>query len=143
MTRERILQLYPRASEAMIRANLTTPDPQDFDAIYHGTILPHPAPPAPVVEPRPRIRPLAKSKNEARDRGRFLVRVTSFRCRLLDEDNLCEKYVVDCCRHAGLIPEDSAGVARIEVSQEEVKDKAEEHTLIEIFPPNHPYAKSI
>ncbi len=62
------------------------------------------------------------------------MRVTSHRLRLLDEDNLCEKFVVDCCRYAGLIPTDSPDKAKIEVGQVKVGIKAAEKTVIEIIP---------
>jgi hypothetical protein len=64
---------------------------------------------------------------------RFLVLVTSFRRRLLDEDNLCEKFHVDCCRHAGLLPDDSAKTTRIETRQVIVKDDEDLRTEIEII----------
>lgn len=63
---------------------------------------------------------------------RFLVLVTSYRRRLLDEDNLCEKFHVDCCRHAGLLPDDSAKTTRIETRQILVKDDEDLRTEIEI-----------
>jgi len=63
----------------------------------------------------------------------FLVRVTAFRRRLLDEDNLCEKYHVDLCRYAGALPSDAAGKAKIETTQEKVGSKEREFVRIEIF----------
>ena len=63
----------------------------------------------------------------------FLIRVRSFRRKLLDEDNLCEKYVVDCCRYAGLLPGDSPGQTKIEVSQQKVDPGAAEFIRIEIY----------
>lgn len=63
---------------------------------------------------------------------RFLVRVTSVRSRLIDEDNLCEKFVVDCCRYAGLLPDDAPGRCRIEATQRKVKKGDPEGVLIEI-----------
>ena len=65
--------------------------------------------------------------------GRFLVRVKAYRCRLLDEDNLCEKYHVDLCRYAGILSSDAPGTAKIEVSQEKVGSKEREFVLIEIY----------
>ncbi len=62
----------------------------------------------------------------------FLVCVTSFRRRLLDEDNLCEKFHVDCCRYAGLIPSDDPSRTQIQVRQEKVGSKAREFVRIEI-----------
>lgn len=76
---------------------------------------------------------LGAVQDQAGNRGGFLVRVTSFRRRLLDFDNLCEKYHVDCCRYAGLIPDDAPGVTQIEVAQQKTgKDEAEQ-IVIEIF----------
>lgn len=62
--------------------------------------------------------------------GKFLVRVTSVRKRLLDEDNICEKFAVDCCRHAGLIPTDAPGKTKIETSQRKAEKDEQEHTEI-------------
>lgn len=65
--------------------------------------------------------------------GRFLVRVISIRKRLLDEDNLCEKFHVDCCRYARILPKDSPGTTRIEVSQQKAEPGAQEEIKIEIY----------
>lgn len=60
------------------------------------------------------------------------MRVTSYRVRLLDEDNLCEKFHVDCCRYAGILPSDAPDKAHIVVTQKKVAKKAEQKTLVEI-----------
>lgn len=65
--------------------------------------------------------------------GRFLVRVTAIRSRLLDEDNLCEKYHVDLCRYTGVLPSDAPGKAKIEVTQEKVEPGAEEKVRIQVW----------
>lgn len=70
---------------------------------------------------------------QGRDTGRFLVRVTSYRKRLLDYDNLCEKYHVDCLRYSGLIPGDAPGTTEIEVREEKIEPGAAERVRIEIF----------
>lgn len=64
---------------------------------------------------------------------RFHVVVTSFRTRLLDEDNLCEKYHIDCLRYAGILPSDAPAVAHIEVCQRKVARRSDERTEIEIW----------
>jgi hypothetical protein len=64
---------------------------------------------------------------------RFLVRVVSYRKRLLDEDNLCEKYHVDLCRYAGCLFGDEAGTTKIETSQVKVGKGEEEKVRIEIY----------
>lgn len=121
MTRNEILTRWPKSSESFIRANLGTPSPNDPS-------------PAPKLERRPGHGALAKGKSKGPVPTRVLVRVTSYRCRLLDEDNLCEKYAIDCCRYSGLLQGDSPAEAKIEVCQEKVGSKTEERTLIEIMP---------
>jgi hypothetical protein len=64
---------------------------------------------------------------------RILVRVTSFRTRLLDEDNQCEKYHVDLLRYAGVIPTDAPGQTKIEVCQQKVGKGEREFVRIEVF----------
>lgn len=85
-----------------------------------------------VVERSAGHEPLGAGKVQKEDTGRFLVRVTSFRIRLLDEDNLCEKYHVDCLRYAGLLPSDAPGKTKIEVAQVQVKSEYQERTEIEL-----------
>ena len=89
--------------------------------------------PAPVVECTPRSSALRPRKGKGASAGLFLVRITSRRRRLLDEDNLAEKYHVDCCRYAGVLPSDAAGKAQIETRQEKVGCAEDECTVIEIL----------
>ena len=114
MTQNEITRRFPNASAAFIAANL--------DLENSG--------PAAVLEHDSGHAPLAAKAVQGPDRRRFLVRVTAFRRRLLDEDNLCEKYHVDLCRYAGAIPDDAPGQVKIEVGQ--AKSKREE-VLIEIY----------
>jgi hypothetical protein len=88
---------------------------------------------APVVEPSAVHEPMGKTKAQAHNPARVLVRVTSVRRRLLDEDNLCEKYHVDCCRYAGIIHGDEPDKTRIEVAQRKAAQGEEEHTVVEVF----------
>jgi hypothetical protein len=76
---------------------------------------------------------LGEVQTKGRNSGRFLIRVVSIRKRLLDEDNLAEKYHVDCCRYAGVLPKDSPGTAHIEVSQQKADKGAAEEVRIEIY----------
>lgn len=76
---------------------------------------------------------MGKNAAQGADSARFLVRVTSVRRRLIDEDNLCEKHVIDCCRHAGVIPDDRPGQTKIEVCQRKIQKWEAEHTLVEVF----------
>lgn len=75
--------------------------------------------------------------------GDFLVRVTSVRRRLLDDDNLCEKYLVDALRYSGLLPGDSPRTTRIETGQRQAKEGEDEHTLVEIFTRSDPEQPSL
>ena len=78
--------------------------------------------------------PLGETPIQAGGHRRVLVRVTSFRRRLLDEDNLCEKFLVDCCRFSGLLQADDPRAAKIEVAQEQVGSKEREFVRITIEP---------
>ncbi len=88
--------------------------------------------PGPVVERDPRHGALAAPKAQASSAGKFFIRVVSYRRRLLDEDNLAEKYFVDCLRYSGLIPGDSPDRCRIVTTQEKVGSKEEERTEITV-----------
>lgn len=85
------------------------------------------------LEPDRESGTLSARKAQKEDSGRFLVRVTSVRRILLDEDNLCEKFIVDCCRYAGLLPSDRPGKTKIEVAQRKVEKGEEEHTVVELY----------
>jgi hypothetical protein len=87
----------------------------------------------PIVERSPEHALPRTAPVKAKNTERILVRVTSVRNRLLDEDNLCEKYVVDCCRYAGLIPSDAPDKTKIEVTQRKCEAGETEHVLIEII----------
>jgi hypothetical protein len=77
--------------------------------------------------------PVAAKTGEAGHPDRVHVRIVSFRRRLIDPDNLCPKYFVDCTRYAGWIKDDNAKEITLEVRQVKVKTKAEERTEIEII----------
>lgn len=76
---------------------------------------------------------VAKTQPKESPRQKFLVRITAVRVRLLDEDNLCEKFHVDLCRYAGALPGDEAGKTKIETTQRRAQKGEEEHTEIEIY----------
>lgn len=89
--------------------------------------------PVAVVERRPSNGPLAKGQDEKRTPKRVLVRVTTIRIKLADEDGLCEKFHVDCCRYAGLILGDESTKAKIEVRQFKASKGEEEKIIVEVF----------
>ena len=66
-----------------------------------------------------------------------IVRITSYRRRLLDFDNLAGgcKYFLDCCKYSQLIPDDRPQDIALQVSQVKVKTRDEERTEVEIILP--------
>jgi hypothetical protein len=88
----------------------------------------------PKSERSVRDEPLEASQRKAKDPARTVVRITSFRCRLLDPDNLIggAKYFLDGLRYAGLIPDDTSQTIVLEVSQVKVNHMDEEKTVIEL-----------
>ena len=116
MTRDAIKAKFPRASEAFIQANL------DVDATAQAAVL----------ERNLGNAPLAAEEVQRPIGARFLVRITSVRKRLLDEDNLCEKYHVDLCRYAGVIPDDAPDKVKIEVGQRKAQKGERESVVLEV-----------
>ena len=88
-----------------------------------------------VMEPTPRNDVARAAPVQEADDERIVVRVISTRSRLLDEDNLAEKYLVDALRYAGLLAEDCPEKVKIEVSQRKCREGEEEHVIIEITSP--------
>jgi len=88
------------------------------------------------LESNPGDAPLETKEVQGRTAARFRVCIRSKRRRLLDEDNTCEKYLVDALRYGGVIPDDSPDQCSIEVSQakcgkgevEEIEVEVEEIT---------------
>lgn len=89
---------------------------------------------APQLEPGAGLAALGAVQAKAQDTVRFLVRVTSRRRNLLDQDNLCEKFHVDCLRYAAIIPSDAPTETRIEVTQEKVGKGEAEEIIIQVTP---------
>lgn len=86
----------------------------------------------PVAEQVIRYDPVAAVQREEGDPTRFQVRITSYRRRLLDPDNLAGgcKYFVDCCRYAKLIPDDRPQDIILDTRQEKVRRREDERTEI-------------
>ena len=86
--------------------------------------------------PEPAVRKPAQIENESKERSqagpRLRVKITSYRCRLLDPDNLCPKFLIDALRYQHLITDDSPEHIILEVRQQKVARKPEEGTLVEI-----------
>lgn len=97
-------------------------------------IVGHSPPPRPKPQPIIRDEPLGEDKREARYATRVVISFTSFRRRLLDEDNCCTKYFTDGLRYAGIISDDDPSKVSIQVSQQKVTRKEDERTEITITP---------
>lgn len=124
-------QRFPQASTSFLRLN-------GFANIPPAPVEPAPlptdsVPPTPKPKRSARTRSLATSQAQKGDTRFRIVRVKSFRVRLLDSDNLVPKWHIDSLRYAGILPSDAPDRARIETSQEKVRSKAEERTEIEIL----------
>lgn len=126
MNEQQLRQLVPGASESFIRANTIRTETRIVvsDRAFR---------PSSQLEPNPGNGAVGEVQVQKPAGRRFLVRVKSYRKRLLDEDNLCEKYFVDLLRNSGVIPSDAPGQTKIEVCQEKVGPKEPERTVIEVF----------
>lgn len=114
-------KLFPNASQSCLDANR--------DALNH----PEDTRKATKLERGPGAGALGKGKAEKADPEGFSIRIVSVRKRLIDPDNLVCKYAIDCCRYAGLLPEDNAETIRdLSVSQRKCQKGEEEHTEITI-----------
>jgi hypothetical protein len=78
--------------------------------------------------------PVEPVQGETLYAGRVHVRITSYRRRLLDPDNLTAKWFLDACRYARLIRNDRPEDITYEVGQEKVARKEEERTEVVIEP---------
>jgi hypothetical protein len=130
MNADDIRRIFPNASRSLLAANAPSSELSGEGSTNEASAN---AAVRDQLEQRPAAGAPRKARAKTEDTKRFLVRVTSIRSRLIDEDNLCEKYIVDCCRYAGLLPGDGPGQTRIEVAQRKAGKEEAEHTVIEIF----------
>lgn len=116
MNEQTFRQLFPNSSKDVLAANRglldTIPQPSLCDE------------------------PVATQGREDQNPTRCVVRITSFRCRPVDPDNLCPKFFVDALRFAGAIHDDREKDITLEVSQRRVAKKSQECTTIEIIYPS-------
>ena len=136
MTRAELRARFPNASEAFLVANLGPGRHKEADSLKsksqsrafayenHGSAL------GAIPEQIIRNEYKAAHQGEAQHPARISVRITSFRRRHTDADGLCPKYFLDCCRYAGLIPDDTRDA--ISFTIQEVQS-TQERTEIEIL----------
>lgn len=114
MNSRTLKQLFPNASKSTIDANTNCS-------------------PSGAESERPLCNePLGKGKVAQRDSGKRVVRITSYRVRAVDPDNLCGKWFIDALRYAGIIPDDTEADITYQISQKKVAKKNQEKTLIDI-----------
>lgn len=115
MDEQQFRQRFPNASASCVAANVARARP--------------------VAEPQriARDAALGAAQTKSRDSQRFLVRITSVRKRLLDEDNLVGKYHCDLLRYAGIIPSDAPAVTSIQTRQRKAAKGEAEEVVIEVF----------
>lgn len=117
MTEHELRRRFPNASASTIKRNKT------------GGAASSPKPEQVILD-----EPVAEKAGETKDSAPIHVSIRSYRRRLLDPDNACPKYFIDCLRYSGLIPDDRPEDITLQVSQVKVKTKAEERTEITIEP---------
>lgn len=110
---------------------------------FYADYLARHKPPSPKPEQNVPNAPDGKNARKAINAGRILVRVTSYRFRLLDPDNLCPKYFIDCLRYAEIIPNDREEDISLEVRQVKVNRRGEERTEIQVITPDPPEATAL
>ncbi len=132
LTRAGLIEIRPGVFEKATNA-ATNVRARAVEASRKADLLDNNSRQASVLESDSRLRALGEVSIQKGTGHRFLVRVTAFRARLLDEDNLCEKYHVDLLRYSGAIPGDSPATTKIEVCQQKTEPGAREEVLIEVF----------
>lgn len=93
----------------------------------------------PILERSVLSRALGTFEDQEKRPARIRIHVTIFRKRLLDDDNAHGgvKYLVDCLRYAGAIPQDTPGTIELTASQEKVQGKdCVESAVIEVWYPD-------
>ena len=103
---------FPRASKDFLQANNLASSPKSERSVRNESVA-------------------TVKRKKANPRCRVL-RITSFRTRLLDTDNLCVKWFIDAIKLVGLIEDDTPKHIELQTRQQKVKHRAEEKTLIEL-----------
>ncbi len=130
--------MFPRASRSFIEANTEKHVQVNVERMQpYGETINNRKPQDPKLKPTLCNEPVGATEGKASHASRRAVRITSFRVRLTDPDNLCPKYFIDALRYAGAIPDDRQEDIELTTTQEKVKTFSEERTLIEIEFPVH------
>jgi hypothetical protein len=117
VTFDELRRHFPNASKSTINANSDPDHPRPNPQLEHS--------PGPV--------PLATDQVEEANPGRVRVCIVSVRKRLLDPDNLCEKYALDCLRTIKGIRGDEPDKITLETTQRRAQKGEEEKTEITVY----------
>lgn len=125
MNAEKLKQLFPRISRDVLRLSAEAGE-ADIHAGSAGK--------APFMESNPGDGAVGEVPVQKGTGRRFHVRIRAIRTRLLDWDNLCEKYHVDLLRYASAgVFGDGPATTTIEVCQEKAQAGEREEVRIEVF----------
>lgn len=89
-------------------------------------------PPSPEPQQVVRHESVGPAPRKESHASRCVVRVVSFRRRLLDPDNLCPKYFIDALRYNQIIPNDRLEDIELQTAQVKVSRRQDERTEITI-----------
>jgi hypothetical protein len=150
LTREKLKALFPNATEDFIARTIEGRNAGGLAPNGNAAAVQPPVGTAEAAQGTagPDCKaPAAKSKSPVRGRSleqvsrakanppRVLIRVTSFRRRLIDPDNAVEKYFVDFLRHCGALYDDTPDLIEIQFAQVKVETAEEDGiTKLEIIP---------
>jgi hypothetical protein len=116
-----LLEMFPRASQSFMKAN-ETPNRSEASSS--------------VPQQSTGKKSLGIDQGKTGNSSRCVLRYTSRRCRLLDEDNWCTKFFTDALRYCGALSNDTPDKVTISVMQEKVAHRCQEETVIELeYPP--------
>lgn len=118
-------RLFPNASQSVLDANKS-----DYGKAYPETG--HTGEVAKLERPAGEGALAAPQAKEA-DSERVRIRIISVRKRLLDPDNLSEKWTIDCLRYCRVIRGDEPDKITLETTQRKCEKGEEEHTEILIY----------
>jgi len=126
MNPHEILRRFPNASKSLLAANAQDYGTHDQTENTRQTTK---------LEQDTRHGSLAKKPIETHTTSRVHIRFESVRKRLLDPDNICEKWTLDCLRYIGVIRGDEPDKITLETSQRKAEKGEEERTEITITYP--------
>ncbi len=92
-------------------------------------------PPGTISQRNSGNEPVAEAQGENPDAAKCIVRITSFRSKLIDGDNLHGKAFVDALQTAGAIYKDSPEWCKVKVEQIKVDYPWQQRTIVEITYP--------